>query len=151
MDVNDNQPRGLLLCCSDSISFCYQGIGIILFCSLSKRKVSIFVPKLEELIFGAWVWLLAGTHSRALTHALTRTHTHTHTHTYTHTSFTLPSAEADVPTWYRVPGQRFTLHTVHVALSWPSIQVRHITSAERRVTGCELVSLKHQYVEYNQP
>lgn len=40
-----------------------------------------------------------------------------------------------------VPGQRFTLHTVYVALLWSLIQVRHISSAESRVTICELLSL----------
>lgn len=34
VDVNDNQPRGLLLFCSDSIHLCYQGIGIIQFFSV---------------------------------------------------------------------------------------------------------------------
>lgn len=149
MDVNDNQPRGLLLCCSDLISICYQGIGIILFCSrcsqlmLSIWKVSIFVPKLGEVIFEAWVWLLAGTpvtiqHSSQQSahshmHSHLRSHVqyiHTSAYTHTHTPFTLPSAIADVPTWHQVPRQRFTLlHRIYVALLSCSIQVRHITSA----------------------
>ncbi len=115
VDVNDNQPRGLLLCCSDLISFCYQGIGIILFCSrcsqlmLSMRKSKCLCAKVRR----SHLWsmsLTTGrdsshdpailTAERSLTHAPTQTHprshprcihtnayTHTHTHTHSYYSF----------------------------------------------------------------
>lgn len=83
VDVSDNQSRGLLLCCSDLISVCYQGIGIILFCSccsqrtLSMWKVNI-VPKLGKVIFGSWVWLLAGTPATIQWSSQQRAHSHMH-------------------------------------------------------------------------
>lgn len=43
---------------------------------------------------------------------LNLTHSNANTHTHTHTPLALPSAVADVPTWHRVPGQRFTLDRI---------------------------------------
>lgn len=51
VDVNDNQPRGLVLRCSDLIGLCCQGIGIILVCSqlkLSMRKVQYLCAKVRR-------------------------------------------------------------------------------------------------------
>lgn len=100
-------------------------------------------------------------HDPALTHICTNTntpsiYTHTTYNAYTHTRFTLPSAVADVPTWHRVPGHRFRLDRIHVALLWSSIQVRHISSAESRFSVCELIfplacPKWWQHIEYNQP
>lgn len=137
MDVNDNQPRGLLFCYSDLISFCYQGIGIILFCSLcsqhmlSLQKSTYLCAKVRKSHLRS-MRLTTGrdsshdpirtilTAERSLTHMHYNNKTHPQgkknktctVYLHQHTPFTLLSVVTDVPTRHRAPGQRLTLDRI---------------------------------------
>lgn len=87
VDVNDNQPIGLLLFCSDSIHLCYQGIGIILF---------FFCLSLQKVISLCQSYLLAGTPAMIQRSSQQSAHAHSHTQIDTmHTPF--PSVLAAGP------------------------------------------------------